>query len=102
MREGGILRLKGPANKSGKSLGLILQSAKALQGIDAVGQGFNVAKHHGARRSAAEFMPGAVNREPLLGKTLVDGDGSPHAIYQDFAPSSRKAAHARIFQSYRG
>src|SRR5262249_32605507 len=94
----GMIRLERPANVGGEAAGFILQPAEALQGLDALGQGFDMAKHHGASRFAAELVPGAVDGEPFVRQALVVGDGLADAVDEDFTAASGQAAHAGVLE----
>ena len=39
-----------------------------LQVLDALGERLDVAEHHGAGRSAAQFVPDAMDLEPFVGQ----------------------------------
>ena len=90
----GVLRLQRPADEGGEAVGFVLQLPQAVQGFDALGQGFYVAEHHGGGGTAAELVPDAVDLEPFVGQALIDGDGLADAIDQDLAAAPRQAPHA--------
>ena len=95
---GGVLGLERPADERREAAGLVLQLPQPFQRLDALGQGFDVAEHHGAGRSAAQFVPDAMDFEPFVGQALVDGHGLADAIDEDLAAAAGQAAHAGVLE----
>ena len=92
-------RLERPADERGEAAGFVLQLPQAVERFDALGQRFDVAEHHGAGGSAAQFVPDAMDFEPFVGQALVDGDGLADAIDEDLAAAAGQAAHAGVLEA---
>ena len=69
-----VARLERPADERREAAGLVLQLPQALEVLDALGAGLDVAEHHRAGRPAAELVPDAMDFEPFVGQALVDRD----------------------------
>ena len=89
-----MLRLQRPADERREAVRFVLQLPQPFEVLDAFGHGFDVAEHHGAGRSAAEFVPDAMDLQPFVGEALVDGDGLAHAVDEDLAAAAGQAPHA--------
>ena len=94
-----VLRLERPADEGREAARFVLQLPQALQRLDALGQRFDVAEHHGAGRSAAQLVPDAMHFEPFVGQALVDGHGLADAIDEDLAAAAGQAAEARVLET---
>src|SRR5262249_25271161 len=91
--------LKSPADERREAAGFVLKLAQTFEGFDALSRGFDVAEHHRAGGTAAEFVPCAVNFEPIFGQALVDRDGIAYTIDKDLAAAAGQAAHAGVFEA---
>ena len=67
--------------------------------LDSLGKGFDVAKHHCCRGSAAQIVPHAVDFQPVVGETLAAGDQFSHSINQDLATTTGQATQAGFLEA---
>ncbi len=98
---GGVFGLESPADEGGEAAGLVLKLPQSFQVLDALGQRFDVAEHHGAGGPAAQLVPDAMHLEPFVGEALVDRHGLADAIDEDLAAAAGQAAHARFLEPAR-
>ena len=96
---GGVLRLERPADERREAARLVLQLPQPLQRLDALGQGLDVAEHHGAGGAAAQLVPDAMHFQPFVGQALVDRHGLADAIDEDLAAAAGQAAHAGVLEA---
>ena len=60
---------------------------------------FHVAKHHGSRAAATEFVPHAIHVEPIVCQHFAAGDLFANSINQDLSTATRQASQPRIAES---
>src|SRR5207249_10721344 len=87
-----------PTDKCREPACLVLQLPEPLQGLDALGQSFDVAEHHRTGRTAAEPMPDPVNFEPFIGQAFIDGHCVADPVHEDLTAAARKASHPGILE----
>ena len=88
----GVLRLKTPRDKRGKSARLFLQFIQPLEMIDAVLVILAHAEHHGRGRAHSDLVRGAMHVDPVFGQALQPRDLVADFVIQNF----RAAAGNRI------
>ena len=86
----GMIGLKGPTDKGGKTARFVLQLPQSFQVFDPLGERFDVAEHHRRRAAAAELVPDAVDVEPIVGQHFAARD-RPRARDRRGFPRRRRA-----------
>ena len=67
--------------------------------FDALSERFDVAVHHRCRAATAEFVPNAVDVQPIVGHDFAARDLGSDAIDENFPAAAGQAAEARCLQS---
>ena len=88
----GVFGLEGPADEGGEASRLVLELADSVEVLNSLGQGFDMAEHHGGARLAPQLMPDPADVEPVVGHHFAAGDGGPHAIDQNLATPPGQAS----------
>src|SRR3954451_11954938 len=96
--QNGMLRLKCPANESGKSAGAILLISNPLQMFNPVRHRFDMTKHHGCTRFQTELMRDFHNLKPLVGIAFQRRNSFSNSIDQNLAAAARDRAKASPFE----
>src|ERR1700752_1353532 len=97
--KGGVRRLKTPGDESRKSARFFLQVVKSLKMVNAMLELFAHPKHHGGRRSHAEFMGGAVHADPVFGQAFQAGNLVANLVVQNLGATPGDRVEARVAQA---
>ena len=90
-----VVGLKSPGNEGGQAARFVLQLPDPFEVLDPLGESFDMAEHHGGGRFPAQFVPDAVDVQPIVGQHFSPGDFLANAVDEDFPAAAGEATEAR-------